>query len=445
MYKSKFVIQLVCCPFVVFLALQCVVFNADARPTAQYADGLPVYSVTDRAFIAELPSSTQFREVRSQGDWSIIRFDQPAVPVWVSEDYVTMNQGVATVTADRLNARIRPEVGALVIKTIPQGFQSEVLDAQAGFVSIFAPADWLFATSDSGSWRLNATERQIQSRPERRPAASQPAGDQRSEHPVEPGPAAQIQVPASSKRAIVNETARLHRISPGATISLQVFGEPDLSQANVRVPESGAVSFPLIGSTQVAGKTTSEIESEVRQVLAGGYINNPQLSVTIESYRPIFIRGAVQSTGAFPYTEGLTVAKAIALAGGSKNSAKLDGISILRDGNLVQTQLSLDSQYQIASGDIITVEEEFGVGEEAGFYIYLHGEVQKPGEYLYRRGLTVEKAIVLAGGFTLRASKKRISVARTIDGEEAPQRLRKVKLHLPVEPGDIIDVGARWF
>jgi len=247
---------------------------------------------------------------------------------------------------------------------------------------------------------------------------------------------------------VVNQAeviARQHRLSPGDSISLQVFGEPDLSLSTVRIPQSGLVSFPLIGSIDVANKTTEEVEGIVRSALTEGYIKNPRLSVTIESYRPVFVRGGVGTTGAFPYTEGLTVAKAIALAGGTKNSAKQNGVSISRNGALVQNNLSLDSEYQIYSGDILTVDEEVGVTEEAGFYVYLHGEVKSPGEYAFRRGLTVEKAIVLAGGFTLRASRKRVSISRIIEGNEAPERIKKVNLYMPVQPGDIIDVGASWF
>ncbi len=150
-------------------------------------------------------------------------------------------------------------------------------------------------------------------------------------------------------------------------------------------------------------------------------------------------------TGAFPYAEGLTVAKALAVAGGIKNSAKANSISILREGETVQSELSADSQYQVQPGDILTVGEEVGVSEEPNFYVYLHGEVKKPGEYIYKRGLTVEKAVVLAGGFTLRASKRKISVSRMIEGQDEPQKLRRVELYMPVQPGDIINVGASWF
>jgi len=249
------------------------------------------------------------------------------------------------------------------------------------------------------------------------------------------------------KQFELTATALQHLIAPGDAISLTVFGEPDLSVESVRVPEVGRVSFPLIGSVSVVGKTTSQVEVSVAKLLSQGYVRNPKLSVTISSYRPIFIRGAVDNTGAFPFSEGITIAKAIALAGGSKNSAKRQGVSILRDGKIIQDGLSIDSQQKILSGDIISVDEEIGGSDDQQLYIYIHGEVAEPGEYSYRSGLTVEKAIVLASGFSLRASKRKITVTRYagVEDNQPPVKLKRVKLYTPIKPGDIIDVGASWF
>jgi len=215
----------------------------------------------------------------------------------------------------------------------------------------------------------------------------------------------------------------------------------------VRIPGSGAVSFPLIGLVQVAGKTTVEVEREVARLLSEGYVRNPRLSVSIFSYRPIFIRGAVNNVGSYPYTEGLTVGNAIAIAGGVTNSANNEGVTISRDGGVIAQGLSINSDQLVRSGDVISIDERQGVPEEDSFYVYLHGEVNNPGEYKFRRGLTVEKAVVLAGGFTIRASRSKITITRYVGSQEnaEPEKLKRVKLYTPIEPGDIVDVGASWF
>jgi polysaccharide export outer membrane protein len=396
-----------------------------------------------------------------------VRFNQATVPGWVSQEYVDITSGRVSITASILNLRSQASTSSLIVDRLPHGYSSRVLDRKNGFLKILAPSSLVVALrksdlskqgiKSSPSWSVNDGDNIT-------PDAPQKALGSRRNQNVDVNV---DQAPIDSKQTIKaapqnNETVqstmdllaapkrvseKSHIIAPGDAISLVVFGESDLSIQNVRVPQGGQVSLPLIGAVSVAGKTTNEVEKDVYKLLSQGYVRNPRLSVSIFSYRPIFIRGAIRETGSFPFTEGLTIAKAIALAGGSKNSANKNGVSILRDGNVILDSLSIDSQVEVSSGDVISVSEEFGVSEDQATYVYLHGEVASPGEYLYRRGLTVEKAVVLAGGFTLRASRKKVSVTRYINKEEGeePERLKKVRLYTPVQPGDIIDVGASWF
>ena len=451
-----------------------------------------VYTASTESIIATVDAALPFTVTKTSANWAYVRFGLPVVPVWVSEDYIRVSGEIATVSADRLNARLRSSLQAPILLRLDRGYTSEVLDSKNGFAKIKAPASLVVAVpidQASGSavaitnLEASATE-SVTNSTSASAGASVDVSDVASVSTAEvstaieradnravdkPGPATtQVikktalstkQVTAASQQGVVKASnvaptvptpsspEQSHLIAPGDAISLFVFGESDLSADNLRVPQSGTVSLPLIGSIVVGGKTTMQVEEQVRKILSQGYVNNPRLSVSIFSYRPIFIRGAVRSTGAFPYTEGLTVAKALALAGGTKNSAQAQGISILREGQTVQSDLGIDSQYQVASGDVISIAEEFGGSENAALFIYLHGEVASPGEYLYRRGLTVEKAIVLAGGFTMRGSPKKIRITRYngVTENEEPVKKRSVKLHTPIEPGDVINVGARWF
>lgn len=461
---------------------------------------ITVFDQYSKARVATVTTNNNFTVLQAGARWSLIQFSEPTVPVWASKQYLSIENGQATVLANRLNLRTTPSLDATVLISVSRGYRSPVVAAadnlQTEFAQILAPVDLRFAVlSDSigtvnqtvasqnaaenrSNWRTSATVNQGVSNsatapePVTNPAqpalaavestvsAEQPSGQPSGQPSAntamldeQSASTASTTAPSTQSSATnvvetpeeKNSIALQHRLFPGDTISLLVFGEEDLSMSNVRIPQSGQVSFPLVGAIPVVGKTTTELEADLRETLSQGYVRNPRLTVTIDSYRPIFVLGAAQSIGSFPYSEGLTVAKAIAVAGGAKNSARKDGISILRDGKVVQQGLSLNSQYQVLSGDIITLEEDIGVGEEAAAYVYLHGEVRSPGEYEYRRGLTVEKAVVLAGGFSLRASRRKISVSRIVEGEEKPQKLKKVALHLPVQPGDIIDVGASWF
>ncbi len=73
---------------------------------------------------------------------------------------------------------------------------------------------------------------------------------------------------------------------------------------------------------------------------------------------------------------------------------------------------------------------------------YLNGEVERPGGYPYRPGLTLEQAVSLAGGLTERASKRKIDVLRSAAGDKQELTL---KLSEPVYPGDVITVRRSFF
>src|SRR5207247_2011721 len=82
-------------------------------------------------------------------------------------------------------------------------------------------------------------------------------------------------------------------------------------------------SLPFIGEMPVAGKTTAEVATSIGDQLQQkfGLIDRPDASVEIAEFRPFFISGEVQSPGRYPYVPGLTVLKAITLAGGLRRPA----------------------------------------------------------------------------------------------------------------------------
>ncbi len=73
---------------------------------------------------------------------------------------------------------------------------------------------------------------------------------------------------------------------------------------------------------------------------------------------------------------------------------------------------------------------------------FILGEVTTPGQYPYVPNMTVENAVAIAGGFTPRAQRKKVTLSRTVDGAivRGP-----VPLVYPVRPGDTITVQERWF
>jgi polysaccharide biosynthesis/export protein len=73
---------------------------------------------------------------------------------------------------------------------------------------------------------------------------------------------------------------------------------------------------------------------------------------------------------------------------------------------------------------------------------FILGEVAAPGQYPYVPNMTVESAIAIAGGFSPRAQRDRVTLTHT--DASGPAR-SVVPPGTPLSPGDTVLVGERWF
>jgi polysaccharide biosynthesis/export protein VpsN len=150
-----------------------------------------------------------------------------------------------------------------------------------------------------------------------------------------------------------------YRLGSGDVISIQVLGEDDLKRERIRLSDAATISYPILGEIKLFGKTVGELESLIRNGLQGRYLVNPQVTVTINEYRNFFINGQVERPGGYPFIPGLTVRKAVSLAGGFKERASKEKIFVIREDDKTQTPKRVDQNATVHPGDIITVEESF--------------------------------------------------------------------------------------
>ena len=73
---------------------------------------------------------------------------------------------------------------------------------------------------------------------------------------------------------------------------------------------------------------------------------------------------------------------------------------------------------------------------------FILGEVAAPGQYPYVPNMSVESAVAIAGGFSPRAQRDRVTLTHT---DNAGSNRAVVPLGTPLSPGDTILVGERWF
>jgi len=164
---------------------------------------------------------------------------------------------------------------------------------------------------------------------------------------------------AGARAADKTDALSTYRLNSGDVISIRVFGEDDFTREKVRLTDAGTVSFPILGEVPMLGRTVGEIETLVTDRLKGRYLVNPRVSVWIDEYRSFFVNGMVEKPGAYPFRPGLSVRKAVSIAGGFKERASVNKIFVVRDKDAAHHQVKVGLDAEIAPGDTITVEESF--------------------------------------------------------------------------------------
>lgn len=149
-----------------------------------------------------------------------------------------------------------------------------------------------------------------------------------------------------------------YRVGAGDLLSVTVFDEPDLSLKQIRVATDGSISFPLLGQVTISGLSASEVEQKLTSLLLDGYLRKPRVTISILEYRIFYVSGQVKNQGGYNYVQGLTVQKAIALAGGLTVRGSDKKIKLVRE-NKPDVAESADMNTPVGPGDIITVGESF--------------------------------------------------------------------------------------
>src|SRR5438046_2982350 len=67
----------------------------------------------------------------------------------------------------------------------------------------------------------------------------------------------------------------------GDLLTITVFRQPDLL-LEVRIPQDGRITFPLIGPVEAAGRTQADLETTIRTKLEKDYIREASVTVTVK-------------------------------------------------------------------------------------------------------------------------------------------------------------------
>lgn len=247
-------------------------------------------------------------------------------------------------------------------------------------------------------------------------------------------------------------------VGPQDVLSITVWDQADLS-GKFTVEADGSFTFPLIGRVKAGGLTLRAIETEMVKKLADGYFKNPQLTVSVDTYRSqrVFVVGEVRMPGTYTLTGNMSLIEALSRAGSTTPTASTEAIIVHAPEGQAATGPVLPGQTSAAqtvhvdlnalqSGGAVknvTLRDGDTVFVPRAETIYVFGQVKNPGAYpLQSKETTVMQALSLAGGVTDRGSTGRIKIVRIVGGVKKEV---KVKLTDLVQPGDTLVVPERFF
>ena len=162
------------------------------------------------------------------------------------------------------------------------------------------------------------------------------------------------------------EGATDYRVGSQDLLEISVFGVSELTH-QARVNSNGMINLPLIGGVMAGGRTVPELEKELGEKYADGYLQNPQVTVFVKEYtsQRVTLEGALEKPGIYPLTGKTSLLQAVAMAGGTDEFADLEGVVLFRhiDGKRMAAAYDLTKvrrgeleDPQVYGDDIIVIE-----------------------------------------------------------------------------------------
>jgi len=157
----------------------------------------------------------------------------------------------------------------------------------------------------------------------------------------------------------------------GDSISINVWENKDFN-TDATIRPDGTITMPLIGDIKAVGETPSSLKAKIKSRL-GDYVRlgtSAEITVAVKSWRSyrFTVQGEVTHAGVFGAEQFLTVADAMALAGGPSKFAKRNEITLLRrdpksgeirriplDYDLIASGKRQDMNIYVMTGDTIWV------------------------------------------------------------------------------------------
>lgn len=132
----------------------------------------------------------------------------------------------------------------------------------------------------------------------------------------------ELQVPA----------AEAYTMGPGDALKIAVWRHDDLTMDVIVAPD-GAITYPLVGRLQIAGKTYEQVTSTLQEAISKYYVD-AQVSVNITSVtnQKVLVLGEVANPMVLQITNDLSIMEALVRTGGINPDAHTSNVLLVRGG-----------------------------------------------------------------------------------------------------------------
>ncbi|NVD43543.1 polysaccharide biosynthesis/export family protein [Qipengyuania atrilutea] len=166
--------------------------------------------------------------------------------------------------------------------------------------------------------------------------------------------------------AAMSAAPQIYTLRPGDVVSVNVFGEPELSSEEITLDNAGNIAMPLIGHVEASGLAAAELAAKIETAYGARFLRNPQVSVTVRQSRAatVTVEGEVEQPGSFAYEPGSTLLIALAQARSPTETAALKNVLVFRtvDGERMGGRFDVEAiragrmpDLALVPGDVIVV------------------------------------------------------------------------------------------
>jgi protein involved in polysaccharide export with SLBB domain len=227
-------------------------------------------------------------------------------------------------------------------------------------------------------------------------------------------------------------------VRPGDELQLTIWGTVD-ADLRLTVDRSGNIAVPRVGSIQVAGVRSGDLNDTISRRV-GHTFKNFQLSATLGQVRAIrvFVGGYVQHPGSVTVSGLSSILHAIMRAGGPAAAGSFRDIHLRRNGHEVAVfdlydlllKGNRDTDQLVQPDDVIFIGP-------IGTQVAVLGSVNQQAIYELKPGETLSDVLGMAGGFNAVADRSRVALERLADRNTG----RVAELALPAHLNDALGSG----